>query len=109
MVAIALLMCRLSGLLGVVYTDFIQFMLATIGTLLLAVLSVRAVGGLDTMVEKLSSMDSWSGNSLGIAPQVGSETGQMSVWNAIGFFGFLWIGVALSGAYQAQRLLWFPK
>ena len=29
----------------------------------------------------------------------------MSVWNAIGIFGFLWIGVALSGAYQAQRLL----
>ena len=104
-VALALLMCGLSGLLGVVYTDFIQFMLATLGTLLLAFLSVRAVGGLDSLVEQLSSMNTWAGKDLGIAPQIGSEAGQMSIWNAIGLFGFLWIGVALSGAYQAQRLL----
>jgi Na+/proline symporter len=104
-VSLALLMCGLSGLLGVVYTDFIQFMLATLGTLLLAFLSVRAVGGLDNMVEQLNSMSTWSGNNLGIAPHIGSESGQMSIWNAIGLFGFLWIGVALSGAYQAQRLL----
>ena len=104
-VTLALLMCGLSGLLGVVYTDFIQFLLATLGTLLLAFLSVRAVGGLDSMVEKLSSMNTWSGSSLSIAPHIGSGAGQMSVWNAVGLFGFLWIGVALSGAYQAQRLL----
>ncbi len=104
-VGIAILMCGLSGLFGVVYTDFIQFILATVGTVLLAVLSVNAVGGLDVLVEKLRAMDEWGGQALSIAPSIGSGEGQMSVWNAIGFFGFLWIGVGLSGAYQAQRLL----
>ena len=104
-VTVAILMCGLSGLFGVVYTDFIQFILATVGTILLAILSVREVGGLGAMVEQLRAMTEWGGNQLSIAPQIGSETGQMSVWNAIGYFGFLWIGVGLSGGYQAQRLL----
>lgn len=104
-VTVALLMCGLSGLFGVVYTDFIQFVLATTGTVLLAVLAVREVGGLSAMVEQLRAMEAWGGNQLSIAPQIGSGAGQMSMWNAIGYFGFLWIGVGLSGGYQAQRLL----
>ena len=104
-VAMAILMCGLSGLFGVVYTDFIQFILATVGTIILAVLAVREVGGLDALVEQLRAMKDWGGNELSIAPKIGSGEGQMSTWNAIGFFGFLWIGVGLSGAYQAQRLL----
>jgi len=104
-VAVAILMCGLSGLFGVVYTDFIQFILATVGTIILAVLAVREVGGLDALVEQLRAMKDWGGNELSIAPKIGGGEGQMSTWNAIGFFGFLWIGVGLSGAYQAQRLL----
>ncbi|MDG1241009.1 MAG: hypothetical protein P8R37_00940 [Opitutae bacterium] len=104
-VAVAILMCGLSGLFGVVYTDFIQFILATVGTIILAVLAVREVGGLDALVEQLRAMKDWGGHELSIAPKIGSGEGQMSTWNAIGFFGFLWIGVGLSGAYQAQRLL----
>jgi SSS family solute:Na+ symporter len=104
-VTVAILMCGLSGLFGVVYTDFIQFILATVGTVILAVLAVREVGGLDALVEQLRTMKDWGGHELSIAPKIGSGEGQMSTWNAIGFFGFLWIGVGLSGAYQAQRLL----
>ncbi|CAA6679911.1 MULTISPECIES: sodium:solute symporter family transporter [unclassified Lentimonas] len=104
-VAVAILMCGLSGLFGVVYTDFIQFILATLGTIILAVLAVREVGGLDALVEQLRAMKDWGGNELSISPRIGSGEGEMSTWNAIGFFGFLWIGVGLSGAYQAQRLL----
>lgn len=104
-VTIAVLMCGLSGLFGVVYTDFIQFALATGGTLLLAVMAVQEVGGLDALVEQLRGMEAWSGNELSILPQFGNEPGQMSVWNGIGYFGFLWMTVGLSGGYQAQRLL----
>ncbi|MDC0497458.1 Na+:solute symporter [bacterium] len=104
-VALAVVMCGLSGLFGVVYTDFIQFALATLGTVLLAIMSVSAVGGLDSMVEQLSNMGDWAGNAMSISPQIGSEDGQMSIWNAIGYFGFLWIGVGLCGGYTAQRLL----
>lgn len=104
-VAMALLMCGMSGLFGVVYTDFIQFLLATFGTVLLAWLAVQEVGGLDALVAKLQEAQQWPGKDLRIAPDIGDLAGQMSIWNAIGYFGFLWIGVALSGGYQAQRLL----
>jgi SSS family solute:Na+ symporter len=104
-VGLAVLMCGFSGLFGVVYTDFVQFLLATFGTVLLAIMSVQAVGGLDALVAKLQLAAEWPGNEMRIAPEIGSGAGQMSIWNAIGYFGFLWIGVALSGGYQAQRLL----
>lgn len=107
----ALLLCAFSGLYGVVYTDFIQFIIATFGAFLLAWLSVRHVGGLSSMVEQLSSNKEWLGRSMNLAPsistRVGSaaQPGSMSIWNAIGYFGILWWGVALSGGYQAQRIL----
>jgi solute:Na+ symporter, SSS family len=104
-VATALLSCALSGLWGVVYTDFMQFILAVIGTTALAYFSVEHVGGLTAMVEKLQAASSWPGHDLSILPSVGGQDGQMSIWNFIGYFGFLWVFVAQSGGFQAQRLL----
>lgn len=104
-VVVALLSCALSGLWGVVYTDFIQFFLATVGTIILACYAVSKVGGLDVMVDKLSQMQNWGGQALTISPSIGSGLGQMSVANAIGYFCLLWIGTALAGGYQAQRVL----
>jgi solute:Na+ symporter, SSS family len=107
----ALLMCAFSGLYGVVYTDFVQFIIATLGTFLLAWLAVREVGGLASMVEQLSTHPSWAGRDLHFAPDiratVGADgnSGSMSIWNAIGFFGILWWGNALCGGFQAQRVL----
>ncbi|MEN6384950.1 MAG: sodium:solute symporter family protein [Phycisphaerales bacterium] len=104
-VCVALTMCTLSGLWGIVYADFFLFIIATAGTTTLAILSIHHVGGLHAMVEKLSSMHGWAGHNLNIAPSIGSNAAQMSIWNAIGYFGILWIMVAVSGGYQAQRLL----
>jgi len=104
-VGVALVSCALSGLWGVVYTDLFQFILATVGTIILASLAVRAVGGLEMMVERLTALEEWSGSELLIRPSVGAAGNQMSVWNAIGYFGILWISVALAGGYQAQRVL----
>lgn len=104
-VGLAILLCTFSGLFGVVYTDFIQLILATVGTLLLAFFAVQAVGGLDAMVTKLNALENWGGRDLQVLPSIGGETGQMSPWNALGYFGLLWIGVGTSGGHQAQRLL----
>ena len=104
-VGVALIYCSLSGLWGVVYTDLIQFILALIGTVSLAVISVKTVGGLDAMVEQLRGAADWAGNDLGLLPDVGNRPTQMSPWNFIGFFGILWIHVAYSGGFQGQRLL----
>jgi SSS family solute:Na+ symporter len=107
----ALILCAFSGLYGVVYTDFVQFIVATGGAFLLAWLAVKEVGGLSSMYEQLSTLESWKGKDFNFLPKVhteiGSDTqnGSMSIWNIIGFFGLLWWGVALSGGYQAQRIL----
>lgn len=45
----------LSGLLGVVFTDFLQFGLALAGSIVLAVLAVEDLGSLDTLRERLSA------------------------------------------------------
>lgn len=104
-VLIAVLVSACSGLLGVVYSDFFQLVLATVGTLILAILAVVEVGGLVAMREQLVNMSDWAGTSLNILPEIGSKEGQMSIWNAVGFFGILWLTTGLSGGYQAQRLL----
>jgi solute:Na+ symporter, SSS family len=102
---VSVIICALSGLYGVVYTDFVQFVVGALGMLVLAAIAVHKVGGLETLVDTLAINSDWSGRSLTIAPEIGSSTSSMSVWNAIGYFGLLWWIVAQSGGYQAQRLL----
>lgn len=104
-VGLTVIMCSASGLFGVVMTDFLQLLISIGGSLLLAVLAVRAVGGLDVLVAHLSSLESWSGRELSLLPSIGSGAGQMSVWNFIGYFGILWLLVGTSGGHMAQRLL----
>ena len=104
-VATALFMCTMSGLWGVIYTAFFQFIIATGGTIILAVMAVRHVGGLDKMIEQIASVPGTNQNTLRILPSIGSGLAQMSIWNAIGYFGILWWQVAASSGYQAQRLL----
>jgi len=104
-VALALVMCTMSGLWGVVYASLFQFAIAVVGTLVFAYMSVRYVGGLSEMVAQLSTMESWSGHSLNIVPSIGENHNQMSAWNALGYFGILWWVVASPGGYQAQKIL----
>lgn len=104
-ITVALVSCALSGLWGVVYTDLLQFILSLVGTTTLAAIAVHEVGGLDAMRSRLEALSAWPGSSLNIAPRIGSGPELMSVWNAIGYFGILWVSVALSGGYQAQRIL----
>lgn len=43
-----------SGLWGVIVTDFIQFLIAMVGSIILAVLAVQHVGGIDSLKEQLA-------------------------------------------------------
>jgi solute:Na+ symporter, SSS family len=103
-VVVAIVVSTFGGLSGVVYSDFFQLILATVGTLVLAVLSVAAVGGLDVMVEKLRAIPDWSGNNLAMIPEVGLEPGQLPMWDVISFI-LIGLGIAVGGGYNAQRLL----
>lgn len=103
---VAVLSCAFSGLWGVVYTDLIQFFLAFIGTTSLAFIAVHEVGGFHAMVDQLKGLTDWYGHDLRMMPKIGLESeGGMSIWNIIGYFGLLWIGVAISGGYMAQRMM----
>lgn len=50
--ALTVIYASMSGLWGVVVTDFFQFILAMTGCIILAVYAVDAVGGLDALVQK---------------------------------------------------------
>ncbi len=103
-VVVAIIVSTFGGLSGVVYSDFFQLIFATIGTLLLAVMSVWAVGGLDAMVDKLHGISAWSGNNLQLLPSIGSGAGQLPFWDALTFI-LLGFSIAIGGGYNAQRLL----
>jgi solute:Na+ symporter, SSS family len=57
-----------SGLWGVIVTDAFQFVVAMGGTILLAVLAVKSVGGLDVMVEKSAAHFGSADAAFGVLP-----------------------------------------
>lgn len=103
-VIMAIIVSTFGGLSGVVYADFFQLIFAVFGTVLLAVMSVIAVGGPAVMVEKLHALSHWSGNNLDLIPAIGSEPGQLPIWDLVTFV-LLGISIAIGGGYNAQRLL----
>ena len=66
----------ISGLWGVVITDFIQFCLAMTGCIVLAIVGVNYIGGIDVLVSKISALPGGAGtlsfwpNFSGINPVV---------------------------------------
>ena len=55
-VAIALLYAILSGFWGVVVTDLVQFFIAMFGSITLAIIAVKHVGGMDSLLDKLDAL-----------------------------------------------------
>ena len=103
-VIMAIIVSTFGGLSGVVYADFFQLIFAVFGTVLLAVMAVAAVGGPTLMVEKLQALSHWPGNNLDLIPTIGSEPGQLPIWDLVTFV-LLGISIAIGGGYNAQRLL----
>ncbi len=101
----------LSGLLGVAMTDFIQFIIAIVGCIILAVIVVNSdkIGGIDGLVEKLPAQ------SLAFFPSFGGDNIASTLTVTIGSF-FAYIGVMWwsswypgqepgGGGYIAQRMM----
>ncbi|HYT73958.1 MAG TPA: sodium:solute symporter family protein, partial [Vicinamibacterales bacterium] len=100
----------ISGLWGVLVTDLFQFVLKMAMVILLAVLAVRAVGGIDALQMKIAALDAarGAGSRLSFFPQRGSA------WMpAITFFVYLAVNWWASwypgaepggGGYVAQRI-----
>lgn len=72
-VIIALVYAILSGFWGVVVTDLVQFMIAMFGSIALALIAVNAVGGMESLLSKLSALlgsDAVHDNTLKFIPPV---------------------------------------
>lgn len=97
----------ISGIWGVVVTDFLQFFVAMGGTILLAIFSVNHVGGLDGLQQKLA-MEYGSGHTiLQYSPFSNPE---ILITTALVWVGMMWWASWYPGAepggggYIAQRM-----
>ncbi|MGA1845351.1 MAG: sodium:solute symporter family transporter, partial [bacterium] len=95
--AITVVYSSLSGLWGVVITDFFQFGLAMTGSILLAIFAVRGIGGMGALKVRLLAQAGSQGAAdsfISFAPQVGSA----------------WMPVILFFAYIAVQwwASWYP-
>jgi solute:Na+ symporter, SSS family len=66
--AVTALYSVFSGLWGVIVTDALQFVVAMGGTILLAVLAVKSVGGLDVVVEQATAHFGSTDAAFGVLP-----------------------------------------
>jgi Na+/proline symporter len=107
---IALFYSALSGLWGVVITDFLQFGLAMGGAILLAVLAAQHCGGIHGLLEQVRSAPGFHSDTLNFFP---SPPGGAEPFITTHFFTFLiFIGLmwwashnADGGGYIIQRMM----
>ena len=97
----------MSGFWGVVVTDFLQFIIAMVGSVVFAVLAVDHVGGLSGLKAGLVTQFGVKGTSdlLAIAPTW--DSAWMPFFTLMVYFGIMWWSDSRveGGAYVAQRLM----
>jgi len=98
----------LSGLWGVVVTDFVQFFIAMAGAIILAVFAIDHVGGIDGLISGLDKLEGGSAQILSFVPEVGSVWMPISavfVYLAINWWAAWYPGAEPGGGgYIAQRI-----
>lgn len=98
----------LSGLWGVVVTDFFQFLVAMGGSIVLAVLAVQHVGGLDRLADLASAHFGSRETALGIVPL---NSPLLAVQTLVTYVAVQWWASWYPGAepggggYVAQRIM----
>ena len=101
---IAGIYCALSGFWGVVITDLIQFGMAMIGSIALAVIAVGKIGGIGTLKTKLSEIHGTDHSILHFFPDFGA--GEMAILTFGVYLGVQWWAAngVDGGGYIAQRM-----
>ncbi len=101
---IAGIYCALSGFWGVVMTDIVQFGMAMVGSIALAIIAVNKIGGIGALKEKLVDVYGAEHNILNFTPDF--SAGTMAIITFGVYLGMQWWaanGVDGSG-YIAQRM-----
>ncbi len=109
-ISIAFLYTMMSGLWGVAVTDFLQYFIALIGTIILAwvVIGSPEIGGFQGFIEKLKGIDSHT--SFFMTPSEGIPVSE-GFWNSSFFVFLVYVSIiwwsshnADGGGYFIQRL-----
>ncbi|MCP4245513.1 MAG: Na+:solute symporter [bacterium] len=100
----------MSGLWGVLITDFIQFWIAMVGCVILAILAVHQLGGLDALLQRLGELytpDKAYGMVSMIPVGSAGDLDLMPMSHFLVFLLFAWYvsGLTDGGSYFAQRML----
>ncbi len=116
LIALTSMISTISGLWGVLVTDAVQFVIKMGMVIVLAVVAVKAVGGIDSMKEKLALVDQargaeagGRGSVLSFLPDIGSAW--MPVITFVVYISLNWWATWYPGAepggggYVAQRML----
>lgn len=110
-VVISLVYTVLSGLWGVVATDLFQFVLAMAGSIILAIFSLKEVGGLGELRLRLAEVSTVNDSTLYFFPPI-DAAGSSHFWTSPFFTFIIFITVmwwathhADGGGYIIQRML----
>ena len=101
---IAGIYCALSGFWGVVITDLVQFGMAMVGSIALAVIAVAKIGGMGVLKTKLSEIHGADHSILHFFPDFGA--GEMAILTFGVYLGVQWWAAngVDGGGYIAQRM-----
>jgi solute:Na+ symporter, SSS family len=108
MFAVTMVYSVFSGLWGVVVTDFVQFIIAMGGSIVLAWYAVREVGGISTLMARLPEHYGSTENALSLLPAEGATW--MPVTAFLAYLAVQWWATSYPGAepggggYIAQRI-----
>lgn len=102
-VSVALVYTMTSGLRGVVYTDLVQFITGTIGTIIFAILVLYEVGGPSKMVETITAMETTNQGTLDLLPDSDHMSSLQFISYMILIF-IMWSRSAQGDGYLVQRL-----
>lgn len=107
--AVTALYSVLAGLWGVIVTDLFQFVFAMGGSILLAILAVRSVGGLDTLAARVSTHFGSPEAAFGVIPPVDAAwlpVTTLLVWLSVQWWASWYPGQEPGGGgYVVQRIL----
>jgi Na+/proline symporter len=107
-VLVTLIYSGLSGLWGVVMTDFLQFIIAMVGSIALAIFAVNAVGGIGGLKENLVGIYGPELEVLNFTPEIGSiwmPVTAFFVYLAVNWWAAWYPGAEPGGGgYIAQRM-----
>lgn len=100
---VALVYTALSGLYGVVYTDLVQFVMAMVGAITLAVIAWAAAAENGPVMEQIASLPDFRAEQTALFPSTGSH--HLVLFTFIVYIGVSWWGGAPGNGFAIQRLL----